>query len=852
MSSTDPNEVRAHGRRSASTSIWVLLAALLFASACRTMLRRTAVVGVPAEASAAFEEARAWGRTPGVAARERAREALSRARALAPDWVAPRRMIDILAVDDLLGLEALAEHREALRAHPGDAVELYLVGRLEGARGAAHFELSARADPDLAWAHHGLGWMAASRREYSVALLHAQRSLALARDGWERTYFTSTLARYYASSDQPRRAIEVLTQRLEAPDLAAVDAVELGVQAATIELALIFQPEFQSGWRRALTLLRERDLTDAEVEDLVRRMRVLRTSESAALELTLALAARPGRARDRERARILLDQRPSALALGLLNRAARDAGEAPRAGPVLRAARFAAGQFDVAIDEWLADLPSVVVDGHGKPRDPRLLAVVEAAHACSDPTPCSDSLDALGEALLAVGWFREARSVAAVLAADDLDRALSLEDRAAAGQQLILELQRLIDAVDRGQRATRWTIDRLPPVESARDLDSLLGAMATPIASARALLGGATDAERLAELLRKSPRLDYGGLASVVHPGPWFSKADERAGLGVAGTAVPGLAREMDALGRFALFGQLSTSSGPDGTILSRVFADEIEGEHLGVKYSGTVAWCEGADIQSRAGRLGAEISGAALHEGYWVDIDAVRRERAPWERAAREFIDDAGSQRASAALAARGLELETPIERPEQRRFERRDASILLGAADRMRLAVLLDRARETGEARVSLDELVAVTATHEEGHLCDRTRLLPISKHLWQAAKLLADSGFSPQGVARRLEYRAQLVALCESPDPRVPLVSVLGAGDSSGPSITPHADAYRELLADLLAELDRCIEREPSAWPELDPDRVLVHQLHHLAPERVRELARRTARRAGLLER
>lgn len=830
--------------------VWGALALALVAVACRSMLRRPAVLPVAEEAAAALEEARAWARSPGAAARERARVALERARSLAPDWVAPRRMADIFAVDDLLGIEALAEHRAALERNPVDAVELYLAGRLEGASGVERFERAARLDPSLAWAHHGLGWAAASRRQYAQALQHAQRALDLARDGWERTYFVSTLARYHAQADEPRKAIDALVARLAAPDLAVIDSVELGVQAATLELGLVFQPQYQSGWRRALELLRECDLTDGEVEDLVRRMRVLRASEASILELSLALAARPGRARDRERARILLEQRPSALALGLLHRAARDGGEAPRAGPVLRGARFAAGQFREAVDEWLADLPGVVVDSDGAPRDPRLARVVASARACDQKRSAATMAD-LGDALLAAGWYREARSVAAVLAAADLDAALALEDRAAAGQHLMLEWQRVVDRVDRRGRSARVLWDPAASAPPITNLDELLGALAPALAAARTMLGAPGDAALLAQELTASPRLRYGALASVVHPGPWFSASDENAGLGAQDTPVPGLARYMDELGRFALLGELAGGGGPDGTILSRLHAEQVEREHLGVRVRGTVAWCEGADVASRAGRQGAEISGAALHEGYWVDIDAVRRERGPWEATAREFIDSRGSARALAALESRGLELRTPRERPEQRRVERRDSAILLGAADRVRLAVLLERVARGEPARVTLDELVAVTAAHEEGHLCDRARFLPLGKNWLGVLRVVAQAGFTPQGVARRLEYRAQLTALCVADDPRIPLVSVLGAGDASGPSLTPHAAAYRELLTDLLSDLDAEIERDASRWPTLDPDRVLAHQLHRLGAEEVRKLARVTARRSGLID-
>jgi hypothetical protein len=100
----------------------------------------------------------------------------------------------------------------------------------------------------------------------------------------------------------------------------------------------------------------------------------------------------------------------------------------------------------------------------------------------------------------------------------------------------------------------------------------------------------------------------------------------------------------------------------------------------------------------------------------------------------------------------------------------------------------------------------------------------------------------------VSRKLEYRAQLVAVCEAWDPRVPLVSILRAAESAGGGPTPHAAAYRELLSDMLRTLDREVERRPAQWPELDPDHVLAHQLHWLPPEKVRRLARLQARREG----
>ena len=53
---------------------------------------------------------------------------------------------------------------------------------------------------------------------------------------------------------------------------------------------------------------------------------------------------------------------------------------------------------------------------------------------------------------------------------------------------------------------------------------------------------------------------------------------------------------------------------------------------------------------------------------------------------------------------------------------------------------------------------------------------------------------------GVSRRLEYRAQLAALCICEDPRLPLSDVVSGAESGG-DVTAHAAAYRNLLEDFL---------------------------------------------------
>lgn len=877
---------------SRARGLFLALAAVLVPLACGTLPAPGPIDPLPPAAEAAFEEARAWARAapgqgstegpsrhaptgvaggeraadPGLA-RARARSAAQRALALAPDWVAPQRLLDDLARADLLGLERVESYRAALEESPDDAALLYLLGRLEGPRGAARFERAVRVDPDLAWGHHGRAWVAAQRGDVAGALRHQRLALARARGSAERSLMTSAVARFLVASDDGDDALTLLVERLAEPDVSAVDRVELSVQAAQIELGLLFRPEHARGWERALALLREHDLTDREVEGLVALMRVFRTSDSPGdLEIQQALAARRGPARDRLRAELMLEGRSTPLALGLLRRSRGDAA-LTGGGPLLRAARFAAGQFQEAVEVWLADLPEQVVQADGLPRDPALQRVVACSRALPVP-PDADALFALGEALIDAGWFREARSVASALAAADLDRGLELEDRAGAGRALIEGLRRLMNGIDQPARAggrlastaagARIDPSDLTVVDSGpvQGLDDLLGAMAPLVARAQTLLGGEVDDRRIADDLRESPRMRYGPIGSLVHPGPSFSANDQRQGLGRAGEPVPGLAALCARLGRFGLFGELAGEGAPDGALLQRAAVEWRSGELLGAPWSGTVVWCEGTDVPPRAARRGATIAGAALHEGYWLDFDALRADRDQWAAFEREFVDGADPERLARALDARGLLLTAKGREP--RRRERRDVGMLLGQSERLRLAVLRDRvaalppgAEPPARGLVSLDELVTVTGMHEEAHLCDRARFLPLSRHLGRIMGLLIEAGFSPAAVARLLEYRAELVSLAEAPDPRVVLVSILAAVEAGG-SATPHAAGYRELLADLVATLDRDLAAHPERWPALDSERTLIHQVHRLSGEDVRLLARLLASRKGLVER
>jgi hypothetical protein len=169
------------------------------------------------------------------------------------------------------------------------------------------------------------------------------------------------------------------------------------------------------------------------------------------------------------------------------------------------------------------------------------------------------------------------------------------------------------------------------------------------------------------------------------------------------------------------------------------------------------------------------------------------------------------------------------------------------LGEGERVLRAAL--REREPGEdgERVSFEEVLELTALHEEGHLTDRTRFLPLARKWPRALAFALHHGFTPRAIARALEYRAQLVALCVADEPRLVLADCLTAADAESGGALAHGEAYRQLVEDLLAEA----AQELSELPALDAEHYLLYQLHCLSAADVRRLALRLAERHGMVE-
>jgi hypothetical protein len=795
------------------------------------------------EASRALELART-SLTSGrdAEARENARAEAERALILAPDWVAPRRFLDELDRGDLLLPERLAEYQEALARKPDDAATLYLYGRLLGTHSGAAFHDALGLDSSLAWAWHGLAVHATREGDTAAALRYQRMSALAARDPWEAAFFDLALARRLAEETDLEGATKILTERLKSHAFTADIAPELEGELALIELGNTDDAIEARGFERALSVVAD---PRTDVVMLARLAERLASAEGWGLPATtveLVYAMRNEPMTSRLRADFLRED-TSLETLDALRGEYR---------PDRRADPFARGRAKEAIESWVQGLPRVVLDSSGVPNDPRLSALVRLARSLPKngmfPIASEERVQ-FGNALIAAGWFEEARALALSWLPTDDALARNLEVRALAGLAVLDTLRTLMREIDRGRAQSvevRPGKGEEGPEFTARPLESvddLLRALVPAFTRAHQVLGGDTDPAEVERELLSSPRIGYGPLATIVHPGPWFSAEDESLGRGREGARVGGLAAEFQSLGRFGVLGEVLFGGGPDAAVLRTLAIQTREGVHLGQPWRGTIAYCDSADVQSRFERRGAGIAGASVHEGYWVDVQAARENLRAWEELRARF-----SGKEQAAAVQHVLQLRGPRRIGTPQHSGELDP---LGEDERVVLAILADRrTEETSLGTITLDELVEVLALHEEGHLCDRARFYPLAGHMWRILGLLARAGFEPAGIARRLEYRAELVALCEAPEPRLVLAGILhvgGNGESASP--TEHSSAYRELLDDLIVELDRAMAADPADFEGIEPDRELLYQLHSIAPETLRKAAREAARREGL---
>ncbi|MEY2745769.1 MAG: hypothetical protein RL112_811 [Planctomycetota bacterium] len=753
------------------------------------------MVEQPGAGRPAAEEAAWLARAAAVQGDDGLRRAcLERAAALDPEWVFPQRELDTLEVEALRGPAAWARRQRAAE-EAETATRLYLLGRLEGDDGAARFQRAVALDARHAWSWHALGVVAARQGRAAQALEHARAAARHAQGELEEVEFARVLAARLAAADARDEARQVLSAArarcARASARAALDLqlAELGLEPGVVDdeaidlgLELVARGGIESDELERLCLLLSLACQTSDLGALFDRAlldgaRQARGASLAVLERHLAWRA--DAAGD---ARAALRRLEAAQLL--------DGEEA--SGPRLRLLRLRDGRLVEAFERRAEEFEGLVAV------EARLRELVEPARRAEELGD-APSLVALLEACEARGLHEECAVLARRLGALDARAGAEWERRAAAGRAALAALRRLAARIDRRAEG------------APRDLDALLSGMA---ACAAPTLG--RPADEVAAAWRADERESHLGIAEMVEPLP-----DGRA---------RSLARDLRALGRFVLCWDHAGSAGPDLVVLPLILESPLRGEHLGVHYEGTVSLCEEADIGPRAARQGSAIAGAALHKGYWLDLDAVRPSAALWRRQAEQWNDP----RAVRALLAQELPRTSDPARLVPTHGEGR----------RLVLAALLERGGGERVDAPGLADVASLAMLHEEGHLVDRALHLPVWRNLPGVARLLVDGGFGARGVQEELELRAELVGWCKSPDPRLAIGKALSDAEA-GDARTPHAAAYRRLLQEFL----RLVHERAADLPGLDPLAPLCMQLSRLPAATLRELAFELSRRRHL---
>ncbi len=221
--------------------------------------------------------------------------------------------------------------------------------------------------------------------------------------------------------------------------------------------------------------------------------------------------------------------------------------------------------------------------------------------------------------------------------------------------------------------------------------------------------------------------------------------------------------------------------------------------------------------IRSFLDAQGGGLAGACLPDGLWLDADAA--------------LD---AEHDGRALLRRDPALLEGARRQPLPTLDGPDGPFGLGDTGGL-LPRLLARyvERTPGGRWGSLGTLHA----HENGHVIDIRRHLPLWRGLPSTIALLLREGLSSARMEATLERRAQLASVIDAPDPDLALAEMVEMLPAEEHEPEAHAAGYRDGLALLV----RHIWSRPDLYPEIDRSRRVLPQLDRLSNEQLRRAAR-----------
>lgn len=289
------------------------------------------------------------------------------------------------------------------------------------------------------------------------------------------------------------------------------------------------------------------------------------------------------------------------------------------------------------------------------------------------------------------------------------------------------------------------------------------------------------------------------------------------------------IVRMLDRYNHYLLIGQ-RVGGPPEAVVCARL--DEREPEtrsRLG--RSVPHRYILGCNLKVRSFResLDQHIGGVTIGHEYYLNLDFIHRWRHTVVEVHDAFASPAGredlfhDEAPSAADRGEALDLSSPL-------------------ATRKRLFFLF--CESWGGRAPDVETFVEMVRAHEEGHVLDAARYLPVMNNLWRILSLAGGNGFSAMGVEGYLEGNAEITALAEGPAPKLSLAQLIGFLPSAG-SAPPHSYGYH----DAVERIVRVVYDDAERFPEIDRHRNILQQLPLLNDAKLRALGRQLAEERGL---
>lgn len=329
----------------------------------------------------------------------------------------------------------------------------------------------------------------------------------------------------------------------------------------------------------------------------------------------------------------------------------------------------------------------------------------------------------------------------------------------------------------------------------------------------------------LAEVLRdvaRHARL----IADVEDPGapPVNSFAFLGTVLDGAGAESHPLVRYFDRFNHYLMIGQ--RAGGPSEAILCERLVFERRASRP--RFGRTVAhrYVLGHHVKVRSFResLDQNLGGVTVGLEFFVNMDFVQR----WRRAVlgtwRRFSDP---------------EAKADLFHDEALPAADREAALALDTPLDVKRRLFFRFCESAGPDAHDVERYVEMVRTHEEGHILDAERYLPVTWNLWRSLGLFFENGLSAGAIEGHLEGNAELTALAEGPSPLLSLSQIVGflpARDAAPPHSIGYYDVARRICAEIYDHPDR--------YPGIDRSRVILQQLDRLTPEELRTLGRELA--------